>query len=137
MNMKFRIFHTVFIALCSVFLVSSPKFATARVILKEKITFYDVTGRTGREIFKSMVDNGPKLGGRRGHALATTEYEYDVKNLDVKIENGRCIPSRLDILVQVKYTFPKWTPKGSVKSTTREAWKDFSKSVRWHEEQHG
>ncbi|MGI9353445.1 MAG: DUF922 domain-containing protein [Rhizobiaceae bacterium] len=113
-----------------------PDAARAKVVLKERTTFYKVNGKTGREIFKSMIDNGPKLGGRRGHALATTEYEYDVKNIDVAIKDGRCIPLDLDIHVRVKYTYPRWTGNRGATSVTKNAWKNFSKSVIWHEKEH-
>ena len=113
-----------------------PVAAFAEVVLKEQTTFYKVRGKTGREIFKSMIENGPKLGGRRGHALATTEYEYDVKNIDVAIKNGRCIPLDLDIHILVKYTYPKWTGSRGATKTTRRAWKKFSESVVWHEKEH-
>ncbi len=121
---------------CALIVPAKSGVANAAVILKERITYYNVKGRTGREIFKSMIDRGPKLGGRRGHALATTEYEYDVNNIDVIVKNGRCIANQLDVTVHVKYTYPKWIPNGSAKKSTRNAWKVFSKSVIWHEQQH-
>ncbi|MEM7068358.1 MAG: DUF922 domain-containing protein [Pseudomonadota bacterium] len=133
--MRGIILTTLLFGLC-VFAPANINAANARVILSESTTFYTVRGRTGREIFKSMIDNGPQLGGRKGHALATTEYKYDVKNIEVAIRNGRCIPRKLDVMIHVTYTYPKWIPTSSAKRTTREAWKDFSRSVRWHEEQH-
>ncbi|MEM7214773.1 MAG: DUF922 domain-containing protein [Pseudomonadota bacterium] len=110
--------------------------AHSKVILKEQITYYNVKGRTGREIFKSMIENGPQLGGRRGHALATTEYNYDVQNIDVEIRNGRCIPVELDVHLNVTYTYPRWVGNNAAKGTTQRAWKRFNKSVIWHEKQH-
>ena len=70
----------------------SANVAESRVILKERISYYSVSGSTGREIYKNMVAKGPKLDGLRGHALATTEYKYDIKNVKVGVEKGRCIP---------------------------------------------
>ena len=134
MQNGFFLFGLVIITGCMVLGNQSP--AQARVILKEQTTFYNVKGRTGREIFESMIENGPKLDGKLGHALATTEYEYDVDNVDVVIKKGRCIPSSLDVTVRVKYTYPKWIPNGSSKPTTKKAWRHFSESVRWHEKQH-
>lgn len=110
--------------------------AAANVVLKEKVTYYSVSGSTGREIFKNMLDSGPKVGRRNDHALATTEYEYDVKNVDLVIQNGRCVPKNLEVHVSVKYTYPRWRGSKRASSSTRRAWKKFSKSVVWHEKQH-
>ncbi|MDJ0614671.1 MAG: DUF922 domain-containing protein [Rhizobiaceae bacterium] len=114
--------------------VDSP--ASAKIILKEKVTYYKVSGKTGKQIFKSMLDNGPKIGRRNEHALATTEFDYDVTNLDVGIKNGRCIFNNLDVVVRVKYLYPSWRGNGSASKATRAAWKTFEKSVIWHEGQH-
>jgi len=110
--------------------------ASADVILKKDISFYKVSGDTGKEIFKSMLDNGPKVGRRNDHALATTEYEYDVTNVDVKIDRGRCVPTNLDVVVKVKYLYPKWRRSKSASKATRVAWGNFEKTVIWHENQH-
>lgn len=110
--------------------------AKARVLIKEKVSYYDVSGKTGREIFKSMLDRGPKLGRKNEHALATTQYEYDVKNVNVEIKNGRCVPKSLDVIVSVAYTYPRWRATKGAGRETRQAWKRFEKSVIWHEKQH-
>lgn len=107
-----------------------------RVLIKETVSYYDVTGTTGREIFKSMLDNGPKLGRRNEHALATTEYEYDVKNVNVEIRNGRCVPKSLDVVLSVAYTYPRWRVSRNAGRETKSAWKRFEQSVVWHEKQH-
>jgi len=118
-------------------LAISPGTADAKVILKEKVTYYNVKGKNGQEIFQNMVKRGPKIGRNNNqHALATTEYEYDIENVDVEIKNGRCVPTDLDVIVKVKYTYPRWRGHKSAKSTTRNAWKKFSNVVEWHEKQH-
>ncbi len=127
------------IALALVGIGFSPGFAEkakARVILKESTSYYTVTGSTGKEIYKNMINKGPNLGGVRGHALATTEYKYDVRNIDVNVVNGRCVPKKLDVVVSVKYTYPKWRGSSKARSSTRNAWNNFRKAVVWHERQH-
>ncbi len=120
----------------ALFQIASAETASAKVLVKEKISYYNVTGSTGRQIFKSLLDNGPKVGRRNDHALATTEYEYDVKNVDMVIKNGRCVPRKLDVEVRVKYTYPRWKGSSKASRQTLRAWKQFSKSVVWHEKQH-
>lgn len=115
---------------------ADPAHSSARVLIKENISYYDVSGSTGREIFKSMLDNGPKLGKRNEHALATTQYSYDVKNVNVELRNGRCVPKSLEVVMSVEYTYPRWRVSRNAGRETRNAWKQFKKSVIWHEKQH-
>ena len=111
--------------------------AGSRVILKEQVTYYDVKGKSGRELFKSMVENGPKVGAaNRSHALATTEYNYDIKNIDIEVRNGRCVPVDFDIVLSVKYTYPRLKARSGMNGETRDAWKSFNSTVVWHEKQH-
>lgn len=123
----------------AVFLVSSSMFvepSNSKVILKEKVTYYKVTGSSGKDIFKSMLKNGPRVGRRDDHALATTEFDYQVKNIDVAVERGRCVAKKLDIVVSVKYLYPKWRKSNGASKATRAAWNKFEKAVIWHEGQH-
>ncbi len=111
--------------------------ANARVILKERVTYYDVKGKSGREIFKDMIENGPRVGRAvNNHALATTEYKYDIENIDVEVKNGRCVPVNFDIILRVKYTYPRWKSRASANRNTRRAWNVFNDTVIWHEKQH-
>ena len=110
--------------------------ANARIVLKEKVTYYNVTGKNGREIFKSMIKNGPKVGRRESHALATTEYKYDVKNVKVALKAGRCVLTDFEVHMAVKYTYPRWRGSSGASKDTRTAWRSFQKTVIWHEEEH-
>ncbi len=135
MAIKFRLFLGFSVLLGAGFTSTLP--ANSKIILKEQVIYYDVKGRSGRELFKSMVENGPKVGrGDRNHALATTEYDYDIQNIDVELRNGRCIPIDFDIVVRVKYTYPRWRLRNGANKTTRRAWKTFNSTVVWHEKQH-
>lgn len=118
-------------------MLAFAKPAMTRVILNERTTYYNVQGQTGREIFQSMIRNGPKIGrGVKNHALATTEYDYDVKNVDFVIQNGRCVPRKLDLHLTVTYTYPRWNGHSRARASTRKAWRSFFSAVTWHEKQH-
>jgi len=105
-------------------------------VLKEKVTHYNVSGNNGREIFKAMLDNGPRLGRKDDHALATTEFELDIQEVDGYVENGRCHVTDVIVELMVKYTYPKWRGSRTASKETRNAWKHFSETVVWHEKQH-
>lgn len=108
----------------------------AKVVLNETVTFYSVSGKNGKEIFRSMIKNGPKVGRQNSHALATTEYEYDIKNIEVVLKRGRCVLKDFEVHMDVKYTYPKWNGATAASSQTRDAWSSFKNTVIWHEKEH-
>jgi len=110
--------------------------AEARVIVREKVQFYRVTGNTGAEIYKSMLKNGPDHGETFKDVLASTSFKFDFKNDEFKIQRDRCVLTNLDIIIDVTYTYPKWAGSRTASAETRKAWENFRKVAIWHEKQH-
>lgn len=110
--------------------------AQARVIIKETTKYYSISGRDGSELYISMLENAPKLDGIRGHALASTEFEFIPSNLKIEVRNNRCVVTKADVIMKVKYTYPKWNGSKKASKQTRSAWKNFIKTAKWHEQQH-
>ena len=110
--------------------------AQARVIIKEKVTYYNVTGSNGVEIYRSMEKNGPIHGGSKKEILASTTFKFAVKNVDASIKGNRCVINNVDIVVGVTYTYPRWNGASSASIETRNAWRDFSKHAIVHEKEH-
>lgn len=108
----------------------------AKVILKEKVKFYTITGKTGAELYKSMVKNGPDHGGNKRNVLASTSFKFNFQNDDFTIKRNRCILTNLDIVVDVTYTYPKWRGSKSASAETKKAWKKFEKIAVLHEKEH-
>ena len=110
--------------------------ASARIILKEKTSYYTVTGSTGKELYASMLRKGPKLKEIRGHVLAATKFEYGIINMKTAISGKYCVPESFDIVLNVEYIYPRWGGSKQATSATKSAWRNFSKTAVWHEKQH-
>ncbi len=110
--------------------------ADARVILREKVKFYNVTGSTGKDIYKSMLNNGPDHSGNRKDVLASTAFKFNFANDAFEIKRNRCVLTNLDIIVDVTYTYPKWVGSRKASKETRTAWKKFEKAAVRHEKEH-
>lgn len=108
----------------------------AKVIVREKVQFYTVTGDTGAEIYRSMLKNGPDHGGGLKEVLASTSFKFNFENDVFKIRRNRCVLTNLDIIIDVTYTYPKWTGSRKASNETKRAWENFSKVAVWHEKQH-
>ena len=116
--------------------ITSASQAYARVLLKEKIKYYNVTGSTGAELYKSMIKNGPDHGGIQKDVLASTAFKFDFKNDVFKVQKNRCVLTSLDIIVNVTYTYPRWRGSKKASAETRKAWEKFRKVAIWHENEH-
>jgi predicted secreted Zn-dependent protease len=115
---------------------SSISQSQAKVVLKEKIKYYSVTGSTGAELYKSMVKNGPDHGGAKRNVLASTSFKFNFENDVFTIRRNRCILTNLDIVVDVTYTYPRWRGSKNASPETRRAWKNFEKAAIIHEKEH-
>ncbi len=110
--------------------------AIARVKISERTKYYSVSGRTGKQLFKSIVRRGPKLR-RQGHAIATTTTYFEIKRLKTGIKGRRCVVKSVDLIVTINYKFPRWRNAKRASKKVRRNWAKFYKSVKRHEATHG
>ncbi|MEE9314024.1 MAG: DUF922 domain-containing protein [Rhizobiaceae bacterium] len=112
---------------------TNPAVAKARII--ERTKYYSVSGRTGKQLFKSIVRRGPKLK-KTGHAIATTHTKIKITNVKVSIKGRYCVV-KADVKVTLVYTLPKWRGSKRASKKLRRKWKKFNKLVQKHEATHG
>ena len=117
-------------------LLSGVDTADARVIFKEKTRYYNVSGSTGAEIYRSMEANGPIHGGSNKEILASTSFTFSVENVKSGIVGNNCVLRSLDIVVGVTYTYPRWRGSKRASRETRRAWRNFQKLAVLHEKGH-
>ncbi len=129
--------------LCIPAILLSPVLTTpsnAGVVLKERSTFYNVKGLTGRQIFrgfgvkKSSSKKTLNFGGR--HAIASTDFVVDVKNIRKTRRRNSCVIADADIVISVNYTFPRWVDEAKASPNMRNEWAKFMQYVVWHEKHH-
>lgn len=126
-------------ALCAIAMLS-PLTVQAGVIVKEKTNFYDVSGATGKQIFRKFgvnkVSKGNSLhfGGR--HAIASTDFVVEVKNIKKAIVANNCRITNANVLINVTYSLPRWTDAQKASPNMRNEWSKFMDYVIWHERHH-
>ncbi|MFD0917760.1 DUF922 domain-containing protein [Pseudahrensia aquimaris] len=125
---------TVFAAMAALMFAFATT-AQARVIIKERTTYYNVSGKTGKALFASISKRGPKLNAR--HAIATTTSSIKLRNLKPKITSTRCRVGSVDVIANITYRYPRWSGERNASPAVRKAWKRFMKKVVQHEEIHG
>ncbi len=110
--------------------------AQARVIIKEKTRYYNVTGKNGPELMRSITRRGPNVRGT-GHAIATTGISIRVRNVKPKLTRRKCRIASADVLLTLTYTYPRWRNSRRAPAKVRKEWDKFLARVVVHEKTHG
>jgi len=98
----------------------------------EQVVPYAVTGMTGLEIYRSIGENGPKLGA--GRVIAHTGFKLTWTRKYERQGNACVITVNRPKLV-ITYTLPKLKTKLS--GPVKERWDTFIAGVTAHEKVHG
>jgi len=128
-------FHRgVFYLLAAIaFAITSVCSANAGLRIKERTKYYSISGKTGKQLFRSIGRKGP----RRGHAIATTRTDVKVRNIRTKKRGRSCIVTRADVIVTLTYTLPRWRGSRRASKRVRRSWNAFAARVNRHERKHG
>lgn len=114
----------------------SPQQAEAGVIVKERATYYNVSGHDGVSLAKSIARGGKRAIPIR-HAIAAAKIKRDVKNFKSGLRRGRCVVLDVDIVLNIKYIYPKWRGKSRASKKLQRAWDAFFSELVRHEKKHG
>lgn len=98
-----------------------------------KVTYYEITGETPRDMFLSMVKHGPK-DGFRSRAIAQTQYHTDWSTT-LSYTKGVCRVVRAEPRATITYIYPR-RPAGMSPSVSGR-WDRFMAGIVRHERQHG
>lgn len=86
------------------------------------------------ELYESIGERGPKIGGGKTRVIAHTSY---VLTWDRKFDrsNNACTILSATPKLKITYTLPK--PSQKLNSPVKEHWETFSEGIRKHELVHG
>jgi predicted secreted Zn-dependent protease len=98
------------------------------------VQYYDIAGRSERDLLIAMQRSGPQWAGRRFFGLTNTALQYGYRHA---VEPRTCWPVDVSILVEVTVTLPRWeSPHGTPYALDRD-WRAFERALRRHEDGHG
>ena len=109
--------------------------AFARVKVSERTKYYNVTGKTGRQLYSSMKRRGPKSGSRHD-LLASTDWEVDIQNVQIAVRGNRCVVTKGDVVVKITYTYPRWRNRRRASRQVQRNWQKFMAELKKHERHH-
>jgi len=98
----------------------------------ERVENYGISGTSVGELYASIGDRGPKIGG--GGAIAHTNFKLTWTRNYVPSAGGCTLVSARPKLI-ITYTLPK--PGNSLPADVRRKWQTFIAGVEKHERVHG
>lgn len=113
-----------------------PVSSWAKVIVKEKISYYNITGKTGAQLHKSMRKNASKHINIK-HTLAATVPDMSIKNIKADVVGRHCIVKNADVYLTITYILPRWKGKNKANKSVVKSWDKFNKLLIRHEKKHG
>jgi predicted secreted Zn-dependent protease len=118
--------------LAAAFLMAAPVFA-AEWKAVEREAPYLVQGTTGPELYASIGERGPEVGGLT-RTIAHTTFKLTWTR-DYQPRDGGCVLAGAKPKLVITYTLPK--PASRLSGTVRSNWESFISGVRDHEKVHG
>ena len=98
----------------------------------EKIVTYAVSGKTGIDLYRSIGENGPKVGV--GRVIAYTDFDLKWSR-DYRPRSGGCVLASAKPFLTITYRLPKVS--GELPPGVERLWEAFAAGVEKHERVHG
>ncbi|MHB8059718.1 MAG: DUF922 domain-containing Zn-dependent protease [Gaiellaceae bacterium] len=97
---------------------------------------YTIHGRTAAALRAQMNRLGPldKLSGRRYDGYAHWNFYWNIRH---RLASGKCRITRADVLIELKYTLPRWQRPAGVSTALVGHWTRYLGALRRHENGHG
>lgn len=112
---------------------SLPSLAHAEWQAVEKTRTYSISGQTGAELYASIGERGPKVGGLV-RAIAHTDFKLTWTR-KYEPQGGGCTLVVAKPKLIITYTLPK--PSKPLQGAMAQNWETFISGVRRHELVHG
>ncbi|WP_137155894.1 DUF922 domain-containing protein [Rhizobium sp. FKL33] len=106
--------------------------AHAEWTAQEDVKSYSVSGRTGPELYASIGEKGPELGG--GRVIAHTAFKLTWRR-DYQRRGNDCVLASAKPNLVITYTLPK--AREQLSAPVAENWARFRAGVEAHERVHG
>ncbi|MER9583196.1 DUF922 domain-containing Zn-dependent protease [Mesorhizobium sp. M0276] len=113
-------------------LIALPLVAHADWKPVEKVETYAISGQSGPELYRSIGENGPKLGITR--AIAHTNFKLTWTR-DYQARAGACVLATARPKLIITYTLP--SPSAPLPPAIQKNWEVFIAGVSAHEKVHG
>ena len=88
------------------------------------ITYYDVAGKNGQAIAKSIEKNAPRAAGSKEAQAGTTNWTMKAQYTQ-RTTNGKCTIASAKAVFEGQATLPRLTTEATVNRELQQQWKTF------------
>ncbi len=106
---------------------------TGSVHFDDQVRYYDINGRTERDLLQGMMTRAPMSEGTRFFGLTSTEVRYTYRRAETSIG---CDLSDVQVYLRVVTTLPRWQPYSGIPYELERRWRSFDRSLQIHENGH-
>jgi predicted secreted Zn-dependent protease len=101
-----------------------------------RAVYYRITGRTAAELRAQMNRRGPLdyFTGKRYDAFVNWSFSWWYHD---RVRAGECRITSAEVLVELKYTDPRWLRPRNVSTALAGSWNRYLKALHIHEQGHG
>jgi predicted secreted Zn-dependent protease len=115
-------------------LAPAPAVVHAQWQAVEEVRTYPVSGSSGSELYRSIGENGPTVGGEQARVIAHTTFKLTwTRKYEPK--NNACVLAVAKPKLVIFYTLPR--PSAPLTGPVKASWDAFMDGVRKHEHVHG
>ncbi len=120
-------------AAAAVMLLGGPLPAAADTAQSIDYRYYTVSGRTPAEIYRSILDRGPRVAGEK--AIATTTARA-IQNYSLAQQGSSCRVTDNQLSFRFTVQLPRPTNISALSPQDRALWQQFTAFLKAHELQH-
>lgn len=111
--------------------------ASAEPKITERVTYYDISGPSPRDLVAQMRALGPLDNlDQRTHRFARSDWHVSWHYGDWRTPN-QCAISKVLVTLDIVSIYPRWTREAQADTAMRKEWQDFMAGVFAHESGHG
>ena len=106
--------------------------AEAQPLTTTKYQYYSINGASALEVYKSMLDNGPRVNGAKAYAATSAQ----TLPTGYAVDGQTCRAHNLKLKINFVIQLPQMTNENRLPPLIRSKWQQFSEFVKKHEETH-
>ena len=106
--------------------------AAAKPAFTTKYVYYPVGGKTPQDIYRAMLNKGPRVNGAKAYAATSAVSSQDGK----LTQAGTCQIKDYRLNIDFEIKLPKITNEKVLAPLDRRRWQQFSRFLKLHEETH-
>jgi predicted secreted Zn-dependent protease len=107
--------------------------ARGEVVSSTEVSYFDVVGSTPAEIYRNILDRGPRIGGNKALASIGTRTVQDGRIAQI---GDSCVLKDYTITLQFVIRRPRIANEDVLSDADRALWRDMNAFIQTHENEH-